>query len=183
MANFFTEAHKTTSNVVNFGLCDDAPPAANPAYISEVNNTEWIGIVNNINSIEVSFYPIDHCVDLRRADNQQSKRCDGMLKYGNNIHFVELKDRQDIATYTTRTGVIIMSWLDKGMEQLKETIMHFIVHHNQADFVFKDCYVCNKQVFRKSAATHIAKFKNDTKAILGGNGLILCLNKTININQ
>ena len=181
--NFFVEAHKTTSSAVKFGLCDDAPPATNPAYIDENNNAKWIGIVNNTKSIEVSFHPIDYCVDIRRADNQQAKRCDGLLKYGNNIHFIELKDRMDIDTYTTSSGKIVLSWLDKGIEQLKETIEHFIIHHNQADYSFQDCYVCNKQVFRKSTATHIAQFKNDTKVILGGNGLILCPNKTVNFNS
>lgn len=179
--DFFSDAQKTTSRAVQFGLCDDAPPATNPAYIDEGNSAQWIGILNNRSATEVSFYPIDRCVDLRRANNEPSKRCDGLLKYGNRIHFVELKDRRDMDTYTTRSGEIRESWLDKGIEQLRETIAHFILHHNKDDYSFQDCYVCNKQVFRRSARTHMVQFKNDTKEILGGRGLILCVNKTIDI--
>ena len=180
--DFFVEAHKTSSSAVKFGLCDDAPPAANPAYIDEINKTEWIGIVNNPKSIGVSFHPIDHCVDLRRANGGQAQRCDGLLKYGNNnIHFIELKDRMDIDTHTTSSGKIVLSWLEKGIEQLKETIKQFIAYNDQTSYSFQDCYVCNKQVFRKFATTHIARFKNDTGAMLGGCGLILCPNKNVNL--
>jgi hypothetical protein len=37
--NFFVEEAKTTSSYLKFGLCDDPPPAQNPAYIDENDYT------------------------------------------------------------------------------------------------------------------------------------------------
>lgn len=170
--DFFADANKTTSNRSDFGLCDDAPPSTNPAYIDEINNTEWIGLVQNKRKIQISFYPVDHCVDIRRANNEQSKRCDGILRHDDNIYFIELKDR------TTSN----QKWIKQGRKQLTETLENFINHHNPNNYSFQDCYICNKQQpFRVSTTNQIAKFKNDTQKILNGSGLILNTNRKIDI--
>ena len=109
------------------------------------------------------------------------KRCDGILKYDNNIHFVELKNRYDIPTYTNNMGQIVSSWYDKGFEQLIESISQFILHHNKTEYIFGDCYICNKQVFRRSSMVKVANFKNITALILENDGLILRMSNTIEI--
>lgn len=180
--NFFDSTNMTSSSAKKFGLCDDAPPATNPAYINETDNNKWIGVVNNSSEIEIHFHSVDHSVILLRTDGNMSKRCDGMLCCNTNeIRFVELKDRLDNTTITLSNGKIKLSWYDKGMEQILETIKHFVTHHPKDDFQFKDCYVCNKQVFRKLVNSKAAEFKNQTKLIIDGNGLIINFHKEIDI--
>ena len=51
---------RSVSNKELFGLCDDTPPARNPAYIDEADKSKWIGIVDNPDSKPIGFYVIDH---------------------------------------------------------------------------------------------------------------------------
>ena len=113
--NFFIEESKTHSNKNVFGLCDD--DNSQPAYIDEDianKNGKWIAQVINDSLKEIDFYPVDHCVEIKRADNTGAQRCEGILSYlDNNIIFTELKDRR-------------AEWLTKAMEQIIETMSFFL---------------------------------------------------------
>ena len=68
--DFFENKCKSTSNKIEFGLCDDPPPAENPAYIDENDVSKWIGIVkNNTNKVK-QIYKIIIPVSLKGLSPQ-----------------------------------------------------------------------------------------------------------------
>lgn len=76
--DFFLEESKTHSNKCVFGLCDDDNEM--PAYIDEDfenKDSKWIGEIHNGLKREICFYPVDHCVEIKRADGKMSERCEG----------------------------------------------------------------------------------------------------------
>jgi hypothetical protein len=161
----FNAGCRTESNSEKFGLCDDPPPARNPAYIQESDELKWIAIVKNADKAECSFYAIDHChnVIMLRPDGKQEKRCDGMLHYDNNIIFVELKDRN-------------RNRLGGGRKQLAKTIQAFFDNYDKNNYNKIEAYISNKQrhPLNKNNTIEIQKFKNDT-------GLILNVSKEITL--
>ncbi|MDR3340138.1 MAG: hypothetical protein LBT25_08650 [Candidatus Symbiothrix sp.] len=184
--NFFDENKKTNSSKNQFGLCDDPPPAENPAYIDETNKNKWIGIVNNSTKKDTCFFPIDHCVPLFRPKltkvknpviriihkflillfkiQEKESSCDGVLSYNNNLIFVELKNRG--------SG----GWLKKGREQLTVTIAKFKENHDIQKYNKVEAYVCNslKPLANTGNSNHIQQFKDET-------GLILNVQQNIDI--
>jgi hypothetical protein len=159
---------KTTMNM-EFGLCDDPPPAEFPAYIQEYRPDDWIARVENPHSKPITFKAIDNCVDLLRSDGDLENRCDGVLLLQNKLTFVELKDR------------ISDGWLAKAMDQLISTIAGFVNNHDKSKFELTEAYVCNKQ--RPYAITSIRnemqQFKQATSDLLDNNGLLLVVNKVV----
>ena len=117
--DFFREESKTHSNKSVFGICDDENPL--PAYLDEDlsnKDSKWIGVINNESQKEIDFYPVDHCVVLKRKDGSDAQRCEGILRYNNtNIVFTELKNRD-------------ASWLSKAMEQVIETMSFFFDNYD-----------------------------------------------------
>jgi hypothetical protein len=154
---------ETSSSIVEFGLCDDPPPATDPAYIDELDKTKWIAIVENPNLKTAYFYAVDHCVTVVRPDGTTDSRCDGILLYENNLVFVELKSRQ--------SG----QWLKKGREQLTNTIRNFMANHDISTYNSVRASVCNnlKPLAHFGQATNIQKFKDDTGYILRGSRRII----------
>ena len=57
---------QTFSNHKQFGLCDEPPPASNPAYIDEDNGSKWIAVVVNEDRYYVTFTAIDNCIVIKR---------------------------------------------------------------------------------------------------------------------
>ena len=162
--NFFDTTHAQTTNANNFGICDDQNKT--PAYIDETNTSNWVADVKNANNKTATFYPIDNCVDTFRPDGTMDNRCDGMMKYDNNLSFIELKDRAN------------QGWLGHGLKQLKSSIKHFkSAHPNSLNSLNIKAHLCNKQ--RPSAAksyiTNTASFKDDT-------GYIVEINRVITID-
>lgn len=162
--NFFEASCKTESNTNEFGLCDDPPPAENPAYINEDDFSKWIAIVDNPDNKDVDFYAIDHCVEILREDGTKENRCDGILHYDNNLTFVELKDR-------TGSG-----WLGKGRKQLTTTIEAFSKTHDINNYTKVEAYISNNLRPRSNSnyIIDIQKFKDAT-------GLILNIEQKISI--
>jgi hypothetical protein len=79
---FFAKSkHKQVSASSEFGLCDDPPPAKEPAYINETDKTKWIAIISNSRSQEITFTAIDNCpeYDFRKENGEKDKRCDGVI--------------------------------------------------------------------------------------------------------
>lgn len=164
--NFFDNPHMMTTSSHRFGLCDDVAPIncpRNPAYIDETDEDKWTAVVCNSEHRFTSFYPIDNCIEIRREDGQLDRRCDGLLKYDNDLIFVELKDRA--------SG----SWVAAGFEQLKTTIENFNQNHDSKAFRIR-AQLCNKQkpftVY--SCHTAIERFKEET-------GYTVTVNRTITL--
>ena len=150
--DFFKQDCKTTSNIQEFGLCDDPPPPHLPAYIDEDDTNKWIGIVKNPTSKKVDFYAIDHCVSILCADGEEESKCDGMLHYENNLVFVELKNRGG------------SGWLKGAREQLESTIKEFNKSNSFTDYTIVEMYACNslKPLVKESTSTQFQIFKDNT---------------------
>lgn len=144
---------RSTSKKDIFGLCDDAPPARNPAYIDEIDESKWIGVINNPHSKSVGFYGIDHCLVWRTGKGEETcHQCDGLLHYDNELLFVELKDRQ------------YRGWVKTGCEQLIATIKYINKTSSFKNFCSVKAYICNKQRphFNANYNCHIQEFKDKT---------------------
>tara|TARA_B100000378_G_C17946828_1_gene378700 strand:+ start:286 stop:783 length:498 start_codon:yes stop_codon:yes gene_type:complete len=154
--NFFEAQCSSFSKDKLIGICDDPPPANNPAYLDLQNRNNWISIVKNIQEKEFSFHAIDNCIEVLKPDGTLDSRCDGLLKVNKDLIFIELKNR------------VSSGWLSKGRSQLTNTINVFRRTHNPNDFDSIKAYVSNKQ--RPYSNTihfgEIQRFRNDTSLIL-----------------
>lgn len=147
---------KSSTNSNRFGLCDKTPPPSLPAYIDVANPADWIAEVRNPSNSTITFKAIDACVEIYRVDGSMESRCDGVLIKGNDLIFVELKDR------------VSSGWSSKGRQQLTITVQNFISNGNLAGFNIVCAYVCNKQrpLAITSNTNEIQQFKDDTGLIL-----------------
>lgn len=155
----FTEAKcQTNSNKKLFGLCDDPPPAVNPAYIDEADGSKWIAVVVNDDRYEVTFTAIDNCIEIRRNGGTMHKRCDGVLTYSATVIFVELKAR----------GAIGNEWVKDAEKQLRTTIGHYEATDDAEDYNSKKAYVANSEhpKFKESQARRMDQFLTDTGYVL-----------------
>lgn len=160
--DFFEKNCKSTSNNKEFGLCDDPPPANNPAYIDEVNKANWIGIVKNDKEKKVDFIAIDNCIVVKRPDGNDESRCDGLLSFENNLIFVELKSREG------------GQWFKKGREQLTITVNTFKANNDISTYDKIRANVCNslRPTSHSGHAANIQQFLDDTGLILTGDRTI-----------
>ena len=168
--NFFGEESKTHSNKSVFGICDDDNTL--PAYLDEDlsnKDSKWIGVINNESQKEIDFYPVDHCVVLKRKDGSDAQRCEGILRHNNtNIVFTELKNRD-------------ASWLSKAMEQVIETMSFFFDNYDSQSYQTK-AWICNKQLTNQNYFQQIAEFKEMTKVFCHKNrGFVLYIRKSIDL--
>ena len=130
--NFFDEACKTSTVKEYFGLYDEPDPAKKPAFIIEEDEGTWIASVNNPNRRQAHFYAIDHCLDLKRDNGEEARKCDGVLQTDIELVFIELKSRG------TR------KWFTGAVQQLIETIDRYRRDHNiPADRIIA-AQACNK---------------------------------------
>lgn len=160
--DFFINTCKTNSNKNEFGLCDDPPPASNPAYIDENDKSKWIGVVKNKSNKGVEFIAIDACIDIRKRDGNLESRCDGLLSFENDLIFVELKFREG------------GRWLKKGREQLTITIDNFKANYNILDYNNVYGNVCNslRPLSHSGHAANIQQFYDDTNLVLKSDNMI-----------
>lgn len=155
----FTESLcQTTSKKKMFGLCDNPPPAKDPAYIDENDGSKWISVVLNDELKDVIFTAIDNCIEIKRADGLDSQRCDGVLTFEDTVIFVELKDRLSKGK----------TWITDAECQLRETISFFEKEDISEDFQVKKAYIANKALpkFRSSQAARMDKFFDETGYVL-----------------
>lgn len=156
---------RSISKKEKFGLCDNPPPAKDSAYIDEIDEAKWIGIVDNPNVELVAFYGIDRCLVLKHVTGIGTQQeCDGLLHYGKVLIFVELKDRN------------YSGWIKAGCNQLIATIDYFRKTTLLNQFTNVKAYVCNKQrpFFNANYNSHIQEFKDKT-------GLELKIQRTIRL--
>jgi hypothetical protein len=158
--NFFEATCQTHSNRKKFGLCDDPPPAANPAYIDETDGAKWIAVVVNEERYNVTFTAIDHCISIKRPDDKDAKRCDGVLAYQSTVIFVELKQGEAKKNPT--------EWVKDGEKQLRETIGYFEREEDAEGFKIKKAYIANSEhpKFKESQARRMEQFFDETGYIL-----------------
>jgi hypothetical protein len=130
--DYFANPCMTSSCNTCFGLCDDPAPAANPAYIDEHDDSRWIAEVTNNSNYQVEFYPIDHCIEIRRPNGEMESRCDGLMKCQNSLVFVELKERMG------------KGWIRDARKQLEKTIEIFKIHHNILAYNTVEAHICNR---------------------------------------
>ena len=150
--DFFIPKCSNTLNNKKFGLCDDPPPSKAPTYTSTSTSDNWIEIVKNSNRYDATFIAVDECIELKKANGHQDKRCDCMLAYTNKLVFIELKNRNS------------NGWMDDAEEQLRVTIGHFISNHSISSYTSKVAYIANKRhpKFRSGQQTRMDRFKDDT---------------------
>ena len=133
--NFLETKCQETTNAELFGLCDDAPPSIEPAYINydRISQSAWIAEVEDKALLDVTFTAIDNCIEIKRADGTDESRCDGFLTYDNTIIFVELKDRMS------------RGWIAKGLNQLVVSIANFEASHGFEKYNNKRAHIANLQ--------------------------------------
>lgn len=156
--NFFDGKCQTFSNRKIFGLCDDPPPAENPAYIDENDGAKWIAVVENEDLHDVTFTAIDHCITIDRKDGKPAKKCDGVLSYHSTIIFVELKQQDTFRK----------EWIKEGEKQLRATIGYFEQEDVAEDFNNKQAYIANsdRPKFIETQAGRMNQFFTDTGYVL-----------------
>jgi hypothetical protein len=154
--NFNKPTCVTVTSEAIFGICDDAPPSVDPAYLSFVNAEDWIAWVDNEKIKDITFTAIDHCVEIVRANGEQESRCDGMLTFDRTISFVELKDRDG------------GRWLGDATDQLKITIKIYKADVGLTAFDRYFAYVVNKQRpnFKAASTSFSQKFEDETDFVL-----------------
>lgn len=162
--NFEVAKCQTNSNRITFGLCDDLPPAKNPAYVDEENGAKWIAVVENENRHNINFTAIDNCIDILKQDEKMKKRCDGMLTYNSSVIFVELKDRDAQGN----------AWVEDAIPQLKSSIELFEDTNMADSFKKKLAYISNKQhpKFKSTQQRRMNAFFDETNYVLRIQGRI-----------
>ena len=115
MIDFFPTEHISSSCKRKFGICDR--PARLPKKHTSLKNRDRIGLRQwtITTGLKVNFVPVDHCIELRKADGKMDNRCDGCLFYEDTIIFVELKQRKAKGT----NGI-------KDEQQLRATTLDFL---------------------------------------------------------
>lgn len=156
--DFFVKSkHKQISSSNEFGLCDDPSPVPTHAYIDVTDKSKWIAIVTNKEAKEVSFTPIDHCIEYEYKN--PDKRCDGVLTYKSHIAFVELKQIKG-----RKSG----DWIEPVEQQLKQTIFHFSKTQDSKLFKNKEAYIVNNKrpIFTKGQEVRTNLFYKETGYVL-----------------
>ncbi len=141
-----------------FGICDDPPPANNPAYIDEDNGSKWIAVVVNEYRYKVIFTAIDNCIEILSEGGKMAKRCDGALSHNLTITFVELKEREAIGN----------KWVTDAEEQLRTTINFFEKEDIARKFTKKKAYIANNKhpKFKGSQTRRMNQFFEETGYVL-----------------
>ena len=72
--DFFKKGCQNSSSLSRFGLCDDESEPLKPAYIDEVNVSNWLAQVNNVKCYPVDFYAIDWRGGNKRKAGKNERR-------------------------------------------------------------------------------------------------------------
>lgn len=128
----FKEDCMEATQASKFGLCDDDD--SKPAYIDLTDKDSWQAEIENQEEVQVYFYSLDACADIKDANNNIVSLCDGALKTPNKLFFVELKNRKS------------KGWRSDAIKQLKNTLDIFFAV-GPANLPVKNikCYICNRR--------------------------------------
>lgn len=130
---FKTNCTQKGIDAERWGVCDDG--GNTPAYADidpQNEKNKWIALVSNPDGVIATFIAIDHCIDIKRADEQTARQCDGLIFYDNNMIWVELKDKRS-------------DWQSDAIEQLEETVKYYQEHAADvcAQYKRKRAFACN----------------------------------------
>jgi len=129
--NFFQADCETITSAVKFGICDGENTY--PAFLNfDALVEKWIAEVENEEEIEVIFTAIDNCIDILDENGETQSRCDAMMRYAENLIFIELKE--------VRTD-----WIKGGIGQLKETILYFKANQRVDAYSKKRAFLANRK--------------------------------------
>ena len=157
--DFVTPACVSSTRAKLFGICDDVPPPAKPAYIDHRDGRKWIAVVVNEPHFEVKFTAIDHCIEgMIRPDRTPDNRCDGMLTFNDSVIFIELKE----------VDMDGSKWIKKADLQLRNTIKYFKEETISDSFRIRKAYIANsdRPKFRDSQQVRMEKFEDETGYVL-----------------
>lgn len=163
--NFFDSVYQYIINLDQFGICDNGDRTI--AYTSNSLPSNWIATVKNPSRKYLSFYPIDFRLVFLRPNGDADNICDCMLVVPNKrLLFIELKNSiQDYTEVDSLGNVIKISWMEKGIIQLTQTIDHFKIYHANefGSYKKKHAYISNQARPSYSIDTTIQdKFKKNT---------------------
>ncbi len=128
--NFFDRSHmlEAARSDLEFGIYD--PGNAQPAFTT-INPLMYHAKVVNPTAQILQFVPIDHNLNICRANGDLESTCDGMLYNATSyLAFIELKDKES-------------GWASEAVEQLRNTIAYFVANHNSDDFKRRFAYAVN----------------------------------------
>ena len=93
----------------------------------------WNATVNNPETVEVLFTPLDHNVIIHPTQTETYSLCDGVLRNGQTwLAFVELK-------------VMGEGWIQHNIEQLESTISLFHENYDYKKFRHREAYAANRK--------------------------------------
>ena len=69
MIDFFPTQHISSSNRRKFGIYDRLL-LLKKHILQKKQGQDWIAAVDNYPQVKVNFVPVDHCIELRRADEK-----------------------------------------------------------------------------------------------------------------
>ena len=113
----------------------------------------WNASVNNTESFEVLFTPLDHNIIIHPVLSETYSLCDGMLQRGNEwLAFVELKVRGE-------------GWIQENIDQLTSTIELFHENHDFRTFRHREAYAANRKhpLYHYSHKVQMNEFRSQTK--------------------
>ena len=106
-----------------------------PAYTTIDENMKWNATIVNSDGCMFQFVPIDYNIIIYKNNGvDKEKSCDGMLLVDEKrmIAFIELKDRRHGANAS-------------AIEQLANTIRHFLLENVYTDFKIRRAYIANSE--------------------------------------
>jgi hypothetical protein len=140
----------------NFGLYDDESEQTKPAIVVPITDARCIARVRNEDERSIYFVPLDKNISASKTDGKKASLCDVLLivirpesKY--DFYLVELKDKD-------------RSWLDKGINQLKSTVLIMKNSYSLSGLSKKAAYLANKKhpQFHFSHKDEMERFRQET---------------------
>lgn len=146
---FSAEYTSRQLSATSFGIVDEPP-----AFVTtDGNKNDWNAVVENPDSFELSFVPLDHQIVIHPTPETTYSLCDCMLYHETHwLALVELKDQSK-------------GWLEDAIGQLKSTIKLIRENPKSSEFALREAYAANRQhpTFRHSAKSRMNEFRNETK--------------------
>jgi hypothetical protein len=126
--NFFEQGCSSVTIEARFGVIDPIP-----AELSFDHETRWLATIENPNRYDVTFVAIDNCFGLKDNHGNEISLCDGLMKYLENVDFIELKDKDK-------------RWFEAGVSQILSTARIFVNYHDQKQFRRIRAFVSNRNI-------------------------------------
>lgn len=150
--NFFDNSYCLEGSrlQVEFGVYD---PGNNQPAFTTLERELFQATVLNPNSHPLQFVPIDHNITILRDNGEMGNICDGMIYHDSEfLSFVELKDKMS-------------GWVREAVGQLRTTIKHFEINHNNSTIKRRYAYAVNSRHprFHCSYKETIQRFRKDTQ--------------------